>query len=910
MKFIFPIAPVALPLLPGLVLVLVVVVSLASSSLSGFVSAAHHQHVPHLHHSNKYFQRDADDSQPEQQQFHECIHDEKVVPSLKLQDVHNAPRSFHPELVKDNPAEQMSELRQAHELAIGPIRFVLRTKALDDPSQFCTVGDKTQQVPDFLGSTVTCSSQDDILTPAKKTILLERLLPAALELLSGALHVATLATPITIASASCKFYPKDDSDASPGISGADFVVYVSATPISGSTVGIGGLCQFLSPSKRPAAGFINVAPKFLTWDDTDANKQRNSIRSVAHELLHALGFSQHIFLQGSSVVAAAQVRGKPTSVVKTPLCLSRYREFTGCSTTDGVELEDQGGTATALSHWERRNLADEIMVGAAGGSMLLSEVTLAVLEDTGFFYPDYGKAEMMVWGKGTGCALLTQRCDEASGDMGTYWCRAEGSVACEYNLRGYGACSLRQYTTAISPSYFQYFSDPMKGGSNLDLMDFCPLVRPYSNARCTDSVLELPESNPKAQTTIVRGETFSSNSRCVLTTGLLKATFAQPDSSKTRCLLMRCAGGNKIQFRLRGQTSWYSCPVDGSEGWVMAPDGFQGKIFCPAQAKICIDKSLFVNDAEAQASPPPAPPGGPTPVPGSGDNNGGTTLAPGSSPGGAATEKAAFFLSTLRPVPPQADFNATTYKTLVEKLGSQNGCVPAASNVSIYVERGEGSYSVFVQVQGPGAKSMAKCIESLDEVIWRASGVLNVTAASPKDLGGGSSDGGLLAGADLSWVPIQPAWIFFCIVGGGILVVIVLACLCYRYKKKSTNEDRFYEQNAQNMYRAFDEAASEEISQQEEMTASLHQQQQQANNSPRATINSKNNLNSLPSAAAPISSPRRKSMPKLAVAAAASRSSPPAVAEGGGYKGTRQAAPKPNNAVPDASMKRIDMREV
>ncbi len=39
------------------------------------------------------------------------------------------------------------------------------------------------------------------------------------------------------------------------------------------------------------------------------------------------------------------------------------REYFGCDTLDGVELEDSGGDGTALGHWDQRLMRYDTMVG-------------------------------------------------------------------------------------------------------------------------------------------------------------------------------------------------------------------------------------------------------------------------------------------------------------------------------------------------------------------------------------------------------------------------------------------------------------------------------------------------------------------------------------------------------------------
>ena len=57
----------------------------------------------------------------------------------------------------------------------------------------------------------------------------------------------------------------------------------------------------------------------------------------------------------------------------------------GCNSLSGAELEDDLGSGTALSHWEKRTFGNEIMVGVTDGyATVVSRITLAFFEDSGW----------------------------------------------------------------------------------------------------------------------------------------------------------------------------------------------------------------------------------------------------------------------------------------------------------------------------------------------------------------------------------------------------------------------------------------------------------------------------------------------------------------------------------------------
>ena len=77
--------------------------------------------------------------------------------------------------------------------------------------------------------------------------------------------------------------------------------------------------------------------------------------------------------------------------IRTPKVLAMAREHFGCSDLPGVPLED-----TPLgrgAHWEARVRGPEFMsYGSGSGESFISDLTLALLEDTGHYVANYSAA--------------------------------------------------------------------------------------------------------------------------------------------------------------------------------------------------------------------------------------------------------------------------------------------------------------------------------------------------------------------------------------------------------------------------------------------------------------------------------------------------------------------------------------
>jgi hypothetical protein len=179
------------------------------------------------------------------------------------------------------------------------------------------------------------------------------------------------------------------------------------------------------------------------------------------------------FAVSSSTVLKTSRRGAPVTFLVTPAVRSVARAYFDCMAVPGAELEDGGGSAgTAGSHWEKRAFLTEIMTGSISSALpeILSEFTLALLADSGWYRVDYAAAAAagrppLTFGRGLGCAFLDTACATASAPP---YCRAppnasasgEAETGCTFDRAAVGRC----------------VGDP--------LMDGCGVFYPYSNTRC------------------------------------------------------------------------------------------------------------------------------------------------------------------------------------------------------------------------------------------------------------------------------------------------------------------------------------------------------------------------------------------------------------------------------------------
>lgn len=524
-------------------------------------------------------------------EHHQCVHGE-------------VPLAVKPTIGATQRRRRADALSNATTWA--PIRITFLDNNLFNASKFCNSSGDV--IPDFRGGTMLCRDVD-VLTDAKRNILRNIALPAAIKIISERLSVQPTEGNLKVAGTqtcgSQLEIPASHTSSGAGLPSTDFAVYVSAGPVaSNSTLAFASFCQLEPGTQRPVVGYANFNPRSIAWNfdavpgSEESKANQRYIKTAVHELCHALGFSSSFFplLQppngSTSAVLTTTVRGKPgTTTLRSPSVVEAARAYHNCSTIDGVEIEDEGGSGTAGNHWERRNERDELMAGVVGLSAF-SNFTLAFFHDLGFYKANFSAAEPMLWGKNRSCTFLTSPCNTTAGGLNTEFCNpvTQTALMCTPDRSAIGGCQQVMYTSAL-PSYQQYYGHPNISGVT-PLMDHCASVSEYSNFVCTDLRNPL---NGDASSDSRSGFVFSPSSRCVDTTNNF-ASGGLVLGLAARCLQVRCPGGTRLQVAVK--SFWVDCPLDGSSK-VMAPpaqSGFAGTFTCPPAKEICIDPLLFVEE--------------------------------------------------------------------------------------------------------------------------------------------------------------------------------------------------------------------------------------------------------------------------------------------------------------------------
>jgi len=272
------------------------------------------------------------------------------------------------------------------------------------------------------------------------------------------------------------------------------------------------------------------------------------------------------------VTQQATVRGFLSTFYKLPKVVNKVRNHFGCSTMFGLELENQGGTGSQGSHWERRIVNNEIMTATSVDDPVMSEFTLALLEETGWYDVNYTIAQPLVFGKGKGCGFYTNPCVKSGQALFPEYCSNLNEYGCTYSGYKKAGCVVSKTKVAnMTPSAFDYFGD---GTQAFDTFaDNCPYMFGFSNGDC----------RVQQATTGLYDEAFGNSSKCFAGNYVktIYKSYYNASSMHGTCHTYQCKanplGGYQLLIKIDAVTN-VTCTKAYEQ---KALNGYTGTMTCP-----------------------------------------------------------------------------------------------------------------------------------------------------------------------------------------------------------------------------------------------------------------------------------------------------------------------------------------
>ena len=360
-------------------------------------------------------------------------------------------------------------------------------------------------------------------------------------------------------------------------------------------------------NNRPLIGIIIY--DFQNLDGIREDKEQILSTLFLHEFTHILGFNKAIF-QRKNLIQYENIN-RITKTQKLffigPKTKEMAQKYFNCDSINGIELDDENGDEPEDNiHWSGRILLGDYMTALLYYSeQAISEITLASLEDLGWYEVNYYTGGLMRFGKNKGCNFFKQDCIEADGSLLISKFQNEFCSSLYDDLNVFGTCSsgrqsmglcFNSYSNGqITSKYFRTnLGSRVSGFGNFEINEYCPYTSSDVN------VLTTPKYNYKGNCKFGNGryneinrhfeESYSETSFCAFSSLLNNKSASYKNSTvkglvRPTCYKMSCS---KKSLTIHIGSEFIVCPKNG--GIIKVDNSYsyyKGLLICPDYNLIC-----------------------------------------------------------------------------------------------------------------------------------------------------------------------------------------------------------------------------------------------------------------------------------------------------------------------------------
>jgi len=338
---------------------------------------------------------------------------------------------------------------------------------------------------------------------------------------------------------------------------ADYYILFTSKSEDSTVVASSRYCTLATGTKRPLIASSDFNRQMLLEVGSDVLLHEKNMYLLIHEMMHTFGISDNTYKYfiddngntRSGHIKSATIGGKTHTVIDVPPLTDKLRSFYGCSSVPGMIMENDGGDGTADSHPERKFFVYETMSSGGIYGRRVSEFSLALLEGSGWYSPDYSYAEPYFYGQGQGCNFINQACSTTSAAFDEFCIGS--SRGCAPHGRAGGKCS----------------SDSKADG--------CRYYDPEVDWDCDND-------DGADNATFPSLEVYGRGAESKCFTGDLNT---KSSSSKTSfCFKYTCSGsGSSTQLSVQVGSKTIVCTSEGQK----TIDGYYGSVDCPDPLTFC-----------------------------------------------------------------------------------------------------------------------------------------------------------------------------------------------------------------------------------------------------------------------------------------------------------------------------------
>jgi len=341
-------------------------------------------------------------------------------------------------------------------------------------------------------------------------------------------------------------------------------------------------CMTLT-NEKPLAGIVEINPN-LSFDKKDSFYYMRYL--LMHELSHVLGFSSSFFKEKKMTITE-RVNGVKKTYLNSEKVLEKARIHFNCENIKGVPLENQGGDGSAGSHWEARYMLGDYMISTDYPEMVISDITLAFFEDTGFYKVNYYTGGLFRYGKNQGCAFLENECVTNGGALTLFpneFCTEREASFCGSSHVSRGDCYITTHKSI--ESQFRHYNNKKLGG--FASADYCPVSYTYYDEDLENNYNFPWNCNFGEKLYGKYGEVIGEDSVCFDSSLVSTSSGRSLDDLYSICYKVECVSESR-ELNIYIGNSIVTCPERGTV--LNNPSGFVGQIKCPNYNNICTSKT-------------------------------------------------------------------------------------------------------------------------------------------------------------------------------------------------------------------------------------------------------------------------------------------------------------------------------
>lgn len=270
---------------------------------------------------------------------------------------------------------------------------------------------------------------------------------------------------------------------------ADMIIFFKATTDPNIIVETRS-CLFRIDNTRPIVGTLFFSTSFMKVDYASIGVVQDFL---FHKIIHIFGFNKDMFDHFDSFLPVTKVEKefrngelKDVMYYVGPKGVQQARNHFNCSSLTRIRMEnDLDGTYG--SHLEKTQFGNEILTADIVGTLVLSAITLAILEDSRWYKADYTQAETLVFGRNQGCGFLERECDTQFAEF----CENEGELNCSGDYKTKGFCIETPHSTGCF--YTELFSD-LECTTRYTLSETALFEESGAFSRCFDVLMDEKKS--------------------------------------------------------------------------------------------------------------------------------------------------------------------------------------------------------------------------------------------------------------------------------------------------------------------------------------------------------------------------------------------------------------------------------